>query len=128
MVSSIGATRMPRCAMTARSYLPFWVTLRTAGFSSSVFRRARAVGLSIWVRARAVRLAAEVEAAGVGRGRVLVRQGDVAGVVGADGQRHAAQAGVGGGQGVGLGVEADDAGFGGAGDPGSSSSRVWTQV
>ena len=51
MVSSIGDTRTPRRAMTAMSYLMFWPTLRTAGSSSSVFSRARAVGLSIWVRA-----------------------------------------------------------------------------
>ena len=38
---------------------------------------------------------------------MLMGQGDVAGVIGADGQGDAAQAGVGGAEGIGLGVEAD---------------------
>ncbi len=49
MVSSIGDTRMPRRAMTARSYLMFWPTFSTAGSSSRGLRRSSAVDLSICV-------------------------------------------------------------------------------
>ena len=65
-----------------------------------------------------VGLAAEIEAAGVGGRLMLMGQGDVAGVIGADGEGDAAQARVGGAEGIGLGVEADDAGRRGAGDEG----------
>ena len=65
-----------------------------------------------------VGLAAEIEAAGTGHGLVLMRQGDVAGVIGADSQGDAAQAGMGGAEGIGLGVEADHPRCRSAGDEG----------
>ncbi len=66
-------------------------------------------------RAR-VAAVAEVQPAVAGR-LMLMRQGDVAGLVRPDRQRHAAQPGVGRGQGVGLGVEADHARCLGPRDP-----------
>src|SRR5690606_12804578 len=59
---------------------------------------------------------AEVQAAVAGR-FMLMRQGDVAGLVRPDRQRYAAQSGVGRGQGVRVGVEADPARRRGPGDP-----------